>query len=653
MTTRTTNSLIENNIFQNLRSCVNISRGANRNVFGYNYCRDNTNTVGNTGSDVSIHGNFPYLNLVEGNIISKLHLDDYHGKNGPYNTFFRNFAYFERLKLMSTDQTNFLANEFQVFNIEDLNTEFSEDIFDKYDNLGRKHISWRASYKIDGYLSDKSYYRSSKPSFLNNYNWPPIGPRVSGSLILPNDLPARDLYCSWYPDRCEDRFSDIAVLRSDGDYYPMRINRIVAFKKRTTSWNFDYLHDFNYWIQSSDKNFSWITTGDFSDDDIDDILVIASNDIDANKNRVIGWPADGNGFSKNYDYPQMIDHTFSNHHSYNFKYLATGKFDRDEKLDIAIIYANENSGHPILNNGILVKTANQDGGLFKNTFYNITFGTTNINGITTGDFDSDGLDDFAIIYDNNIRLYKSTGENFVFMHQKSFSNKKFKGLTSGDYNGDGIDDIAVYREGSHTVDNGVYIFTSDGSGLSFMTDFKHELSGIYDIEGIDTGDFNNDGVSDIAFYRRNSTGNTRKNRIVVWTSNKSKFEFFSSFWYGGYDFHGISSGKFGDKNKGKLLYNNFEKTEEKSTLTKYFTIENYPNPFNPSTNIVVSIPQQTELQIVVFNVMGQKIKTLFNGVKAAGNYEFRFDANNLSSGIYLIKAIYNNGVVTRKVLLMK
>jgi hypothetical protein len=88
MTTRTTNSLIENNIFQNLRSCVNISRGANRNVFGYNYCRDNTNTVGNTGSDVSIHGNFPYLNLVEGNIISKLHLDDYHGKNGPYNTFF-------------------------------------------------------------------------------------------------------------------------------------------------------------------------------------------------------------------------------------------------------------------------------------------------------------------------------------------------------------------------------------------------------------------------------------------------------------------------------------------------------------------------------------------------------------------------------------
>jgi len=64
----------------------------------------------------------------------------------------------------------------------------------------------------------------------------------------------------------------------------------------------------------------------------------------------------------------------------------------------------------------------------------------------------------------------------------------------------------------------------------------------------------------------------------------------------------------------------------------------YPNPFNPTTTISVSLPQPAELNVSVFNVNGQHVATLANGRFAADQHQFTFDASNMASGLYFVRA---------------
>ena len=62
--------------------------------------------------------------------------------------------------------------------------------------------------------------------------------------------------------------------------------------------------------------------------------------------------------------------------------------------------------------------------------------------------------------------------------------------------------------------------------------------------------------------------------------------------------------------------------------------QNYPNPFNPVTKIEYSIKTISDVEISVYNMLGQKLNTLFKGVKPEGLYAINFDGNNIPSGIY-------------------
>jgi len=88
--------------------------------------------------------------------------------------------------------------------------------------------------------------------------------------------------------------------------------------------------------------------------------------------------------------------------------------------------------------------------------------------------------------------------------------------------------------------------------------------------------------------------------------------------------------------------------------------QNYPNPFNPSTLIRYSIPnvistegRNLDVELKVYDILGNEIATLVNEYKPAGNYEVKFDASNISSGIYFYELQVGNFMQTRKMLLMK
>ncbi len=83
------------------------------------------------------------------------------------------------------------------------------------------------------------------------------------------------------------------------------------------------------------------------------------------------------------------------------------------------------------------------------------------------------------------------------------------------------------------------------------------------------------------------------------------------------------------------------------------TLENYPNPFNPSTTIRYELPHSTQVYLAVYNTLGQRIATLVQGPQEAGTYEVKFDGSNLASGAYFYRLQAGSFVLTKKLLLMK
>jgi hypothetical protein len=92
---------------------------------------------------------------------------------------------------------------------------------------------------------------------------------------------------------------------------------------------------------------------------------------------------------------------------------------------------------------------------------------------------------------------------------------------------------------------------------------------------------------------------------------------------------------------------------DESAPATFLLAQNYPNPFNPSTTIRYGLPQRSQVVLVVYNALGQEVATLARGEQEAGYHEVRFDASNLSSGVYFYRLTAGNVVQTRKLLLLR
>ncbi len=93
---------------------------------------------------------------------------------------------------------------------------------------------------------------------------------------------------------------------------------------------------------------------------------------------------------------------------------------------------------------------------------------------------------------------------------------------------------------------------------------------------------------------------------------------------------------------------------EPGRVPEEFILEqNYPNPFNPSTTIRFSVPKREQVNLSVYNSLGQEVRTLVSGEKAQGSYEVSFDASNLPSGIYFYKLQTGAKVEVKKMVLLK
>jgi Secretion system C-terminal sorting domain/Kelch motif len=103
------------------------------------------------------------------------------------------------------------------------------------------------------------------------------------------------------------------------------------------------------------------------------------------------------------------------------------------------------------------------------------------------------------------------------------------------------------------------------------------------------------------------------------------------------------------------LTQSFEKPVNEVELPNQFSLSQpYPNPFNPTTTISVSLPSAAELSVVVFNALGQQVAELTSGRMSAGTHQFTLDGSYLASGIYFVHASVPGELnAVQKIVLMK
>jgi subtilisin family serine protease len=93
--------------------------------------------------------------------------------------------------------------------------------------------------------------------------------------------------------------------------------------------------------------------------------------------------------------------------------------------------------------------------------------------------------------------------------------------------------------------------------------------------------------------------------------------------------------------------------KQESVPDNYFMLSNYPNPFNPSTTIRYSVPEDGVTKIKLYNVLGKEVITLLDEAVSKGTHELTLDGKNLTSGVYFLSLISGKNLKTIKISLIK
>ena len=174
---------IHSNMFEHLRHSILLQAGANGNVVAYNHSIlpnwTGTFLPSNSAGDLVLHGNYSYMNLLEGNVMQNIVIDNSHGINGPYNTFFRNRAESYGVVMNNSpasNSQNFIGN--QIVSTKTFMGNYiiqGTDQF-QYGNMVKGIVLPAATTEPDAnslfnYSFSAFYYDKSQVPPIQNSNW--------------------------------------------------------------------------------------------------------------------------------------------------------------------------------------------------------------------------------------------------------------------------------------------------------------------------------------------------------------------------------------------------------------------------------------------------------------------------------------------------
>ena len=226
-------NLIENNIFRNQRSSINVNTGSHKNVFAYNYSREAFSLTGNRNRpDLRSRNLSDRGNLFEGNWVDRIKNDAYHLRDvislfGFHNVFLRNHSRYYFLQNEDGREMYFIGNEARLRDTPDRTLAMDILGFDM-DSNPVSHGSFASPDAPQLHLGLTSLFRETMPEYFNHsdasetegaseppetadvlisgradYRWPPFGSRVrldTGNVTetMTRTIPARERYCAAY-----------------------------------------------------------------------------------------------------------------------------------------------------------------------------------------------------------------------------------------------------------------------------------------------------------------------------------------------------------------------------------------------------------------------------------------------------------------------
>lgn len=93
--------------------------------------------------------------------------------------------------------------------------------------------------------------------------------------------------------------------------------------------------------------------------------------------------------------------------------------------------------------------------------------------------------------------------------------------------------------------------------------------------------------------------------------------------------------------------------EPRGNPREFSLLQNFPNPFNPTTTIRFALPKETRVLLVVYSILGERVMTIVDGVRPAGIYEERFDATAVASGVFFLRMQAGDFVQTKRMMVLK
>ena len=304
-----------------------------------------------------------------------------------------------------------------------------------------------------------------------------------------------------------------------------------------------------------------------------------------------------------------------------------------------------------------------------------------------GDMNNDGFDDVLIgapMFHNNIpnKIYQGGKAYLVYGGSEISLNNSIEFIgdsTSyvygrfiaglGDVNGDTIEDLGIMGDR--------YFKIISGNDFSILLEISRINNWDGNFQNICSGDINNDNFNDIIISLED-TSNYYAGKIDIYMGRIDLYSAPDFTIEGNTPFYGLGAstayiGKLNGNDKNYIgigeLYESFPDTgkifiysfgnpnninEEYNHIPeRYKLFQNFPNPFNSSTIIKYSVPQQEEVKLNLYDLLGRLMATLVNEKKNTGEHQIELNTKNLSSGVYFYQLIAGNVILTNKLILLK
>jgi PKD repeat protein len=257
---------------------------------------------------------------------------------------------------------------------------------------------------------------------------------------------------------------------------------------------------------------------------------------------------------------------------------------------------------------------------------------------------------------------------------------------------DGGSDMSRYTGGTYAHQGSAAADIQDNSGTasSFYHTANHNVTGYSTLEvdfwfrmvSMESGEdffvefYNGSAWQTIASFARGATygGVTLNNNVFYHTTlsfTNSQYNFPSNaklrfrcdasnnsddVYIDEIEFRGLSSGAAGSQIQPITLSS---LNSLNSNLPDEFSLgQNYPNPFNPTTTIQYNLPEAAQVRLEIYNMTGQRVRTLVSGGMDAGNHSVQWDGTNeygekVASGVYIYRIVAGSFIQTRKMVMMK